>query len=68
MLVSVSDVAAAFGVDRKTVRNWEKAGALPKAGRTPGGWMRWGAEDMAVALRSRGLPVPKSWGVPAEAA
>lgn len=61
MLVSVADVAAAFGVDRKTVRNWEKSGAIPKAGRTPGGHLRWSADRIAEALDAQGLPVPASW-------
>lgn len=63
MLVSVCDVAQAFKVDRKTVRNWEKTGAIPRAGRTPGGHLRWGVETMAAALVKASLPVPASWGV-----
>ena len=68
MLVSVGDVAAAYGVDRKTVRKWERAGDLPKGARTPGNHLRWPAAVIAEKLRAAGYEVPASWGVPAVAA
>lgn len=63
MLVSVADVAGAFGVDKRSVRKWEADGAIPAAGRTPGKHRRWAAAVMAAELIRRGLPVPASWGV-----
>ena len=61
MLVSVTDVAAAFGVDNRSVRKWESAGVIPPAGRTPGKHRRWAVAVMAAELVKRGLPVPASW-------
>ncbi len=63
MLVSVTDVAAAFGVDNRSVRKWETDGAIPPAGRTPGKHRRWAASVIAAELVKRGLPVPASWSV-----
>lgn len=63
MLVSVTDVAKAFGVDNRTVRKWESEGTIPPAGRTPGKHRRWAASVMAECLGANGLPVPAEWNV-----
>ncbi len=69
MILSVADVARAFGVDPDTVRIWEGLGKLPKATRTlggvvdPRGHRRWPAEQIAPLLVAKRLPVPESWGV-----
>lgn len=63
MLVSVADVAKAFGVDPSTVRKWETEGTIPKAGRLPGKHRKWAASVMAECLGANGLPVPEAWGV-----
>ncbi len=63
MLVSVADVAKAFGVDPSTVRKWETEGTIPRAGRLPGKHRKWAPEVMAACLAANGLPVPTSWGV-----
>lgn len=63
MVLSVADVARAFGVDPDTVRVWEGLGKLPKASRTFGGHRRWNATEIAPLVIAKGHPVPASWGV-----
>ncbi len=63
MVISVADVARAFGVDPDTVRIWETSGKLPKASRTQGGHRRWNASDIAPLVVAKGHPVPAAWGV-----
>jgi len=48
-LMSPAEVAAAFGVDPKTVTRWAKAGKLPCI-RTPGGHRRYRREDVEALL------------------
>jgi DNA-binding transcriptional MerR regulator len=62
MVVPVSDVARAFGVDEKTIRRWEASGEIPKAGRTPrGNARRWDTAKLAPVLIERGYSVPEGW-------
>lgn len=63
MLLSLSDLMAAFGVGRDAIRDWERDGRLPRASRTPGNHRRWSAVDIARILVARGYAVPKTWGV-----
>lgn len=48
-LLSSGDVAAAFGVDRKTVHRWATSGRLPSA-KTPGGHHRFRQSDVDALL------------------
>ena len=52
-LLTSSEVAALFGVDRKTVTVWAKRGRLP-AIRTPGGQHRFPADEIQRILREAG--------------
>ena len=61
MLVSVDDVAHAFGVSCESVRAWENDGKIPKAQRTLGNHRRWRTEELAPLLTSRGFEVPAAW-------
>lgn len=62
-MVGAGDLAAAFGVDLKTVHNWERRGSIPAALRNPGqrGHRRWKANEAAKALRAHGREVPAGW-------
>lgn len=51
-LLVPGEVAAIFGVDRKTVTRWANAGKIPSI-RTPGGHRRF-PESQILALRDRG--------------
>ncbi|MEV6297836.1 BldC family transcriptional regulator [Actinoplanes sp. NPDC051861] len=48
-----SEVAAIFGVDRKTVGNWARAGKLSSV-RTPGGHRRYSEPE----VRALAAPTP----------
>lgn len=67
MLLSLPDLAAAFGVDRKTIRNWERDGKIPKASRTLGNHRRWNSAEVAPILVARGYAVPATWTMGAAA-
>ena len=41
------DLAARFNVSDQTLRNWERDGKIPAAGRTPGGHRRYTDEHIA---------------------
>ena len=62
-MIGSADLAAAFGVDLKTVHNWERAGKIPAAKRNPGerGHRRWRASEAAKVLRAHGRDVPAGW-------
>ncbi len=49
-LLTTAEAAVLAGVTAETVRKWVASGALVLAGRTPGGHMRFRAEDVQTAL------------------
>lgn len=53
-MFSVGEVAAAFGVDSKTVNRWARRGLID-AFRTPGGHFRISAEALAGRLPEEAL-------------
>lgn len=67
-LVTPADVAALFGVNRKTVRRWIDSGDIPAPARTPKGHSRWPADQIATIARGLGYPVPEGWTTTARAA
>lgn len=48
-LLKPSEIRAEFGVSATTIRDWDKAGTLPAAQRTPGGHRRY-RESVVRAL------------------
>jgi hypothetical protein len=61
MFVSVRDVARAFGVCLDTVRDWEAAGKIPAASRTPTNRRRWHVSALIPSLEAGKYPVPATW-------
>ena len=51
-------VAELFGVDLKTIHNWEAAGKFPKSVRSPGNHRFYSRALVAAELQKLGLPVP----------
>jgi excisionase family DNA binding protein len=56
-LLTPSEVAALFRVDRKTVARWAAAGHLTSI-RTPGGHRRFREEEVARLLNTPADPLP----------
>lgn len=55
--VRPSLLAAAFGVDLKTIHNWADKGQIPEV-RTPGGQRRYRAPDAVAFMKRYGISVP----------
>lgn len=53
--LTVEDMASRYGVSRWTLRNWERAGKIPKADRTRGRprWWTPAVEQAEKAARER---------------
>ena len=61
--LAISDVAQQAGIAAGTIRMWEQRYGFPTPQRTPSGYRRYTADDVAMlrrvqALRQRGLSVP----------
>jgi len=63
MVLSIPDIAVAFGVCTRTIRRWEQIGRIPKASRTLGGHRRWDSATLIPALVEGGYAVPASWNI-----
>jgi len=57
--LTTSDVAKLLGLHVNTLKNWVRDGKLPSF-RTIGGHYRIRAEELASALRERGIPIPEA--------
>lgn len=56
--LTVGILAAAWGVAPESLRNWERAGLIPDAKRTPGGHRRYGQAHVAALTDLLGPPRP----------
>lgn len=61
MVLSLPEIAAAFGVCHRTIRRWEKVGKIPKGSRTLGGHRRWDTDILVPILVAGGYAVPATW-------
>ena len=63
LLLTASQVAALFGVGRKTINRWTDQGRLPVAATTPAGHPRYRHHDintlMATAIRHTRWTLPR---------
>jgi excisionase family DNA binding protein len=63
LLLTASQVAALFGVGRKTINRWTDQGRLPLAATTPGGHHRYRHHDittiLATAVPRTRLEIPR---------
>lgn len=47
-IMTIGALVERYGVAAQSLRNWERAGLIPPARRTPGGHRRYGAEHVAA--------------------